>query len=27
VTSAETDEESKLLLQYMGVPFRGAQAS
>ena len=27
VTSARTDEESKLLLQYMGVPFRGAQAS
>jgi large subunit ribosomal protein L5 len=27
VTSARTDEESKLLLQYMGMPFRGAQAS
>jgi large subunit ribosomal protein L5 len=27
VTSATTDEESKLLLQYMGMPFRGAQAS
>ena len=27
VTSAATDEESKLLLQYMGMPFRGAQAS
>jgi large subunit ribosomal protein L5 len=27
VTSAQTDEESKLLLQYMGMPFRGAQAS
>jgi large subunit ribosomal protein L5 len=27
VTSAETDEESKLLLQYMGMPFRAAQAS
>jgi len=27
VTSARTDEESKLLLQYMGLPFRGAQAS
>jgi large subunit ribosomal protein L5 len=27
VTSAKTDEESKLLLQYMGMPFRAAQAS
>jgi large subunit ribosomal protein L5 len=27
VTTARTDEESKLLLQYMGMPFRGAQAS
>jgi large subunit ribosomal protein L5 len=27
VTSASTDEESKLLLQYMDMPFRGAQAS
>jgi len=27
VTSARTDEESKLLLQYMGMPFRAAQAS
>jgi large subunit ribosomal protein L5 len=27
VTTAKTDEESKLLLQYMGMPFRGAQAS
>jgi large subunit ribosomal protein L5 len=27
VTTAQTDEESKLLLQYMGMPFRGAQAS
>jgi large subunit ribosomal protein L5 len=27
VTSAQTDEESKLLLQYMGMPFRAAQAS
>jgi large subunit ribosomal protein L5 len=27
VTSARTDEESRLLLQYMGMPFRGAQAS
>jgi large subunit ribosomal protein L5 len=27
VTSARTDEESRLLLQYMGMPFRAAQAS
>jgi large subunit ribosomal protein L5 len=27
VTTAQTDEESKLLLQYMGMPFRAAQAS
>jgi len=27
VTSAQNDEESKLLLQYMGMPFRTAQAS
>jgi large subunit ribosomal protein L5 len=27
VTTAQTDEESKLLLQYMGMPFRNAQAS
>ena len=27
VTTAQTDEESKLLLQYMGMPFRTAQAS
>jgi large subunit ribosomal protein L5 len=27
VTTAQTDEESRLLLQYMGMPFRAAQAS
>jgi len=27
VTSAQTDEESRLLLQYMGMPFRNAQSS
>lgn len=26
VTTAKTDEESRLLLQYLGMPFRGAQS-